>query len=252
MILGDGSGKRSNCSAARHDMSATSSKPNGNCYRQYGSGDRRPGVAPTTAEKIVKGRIRNILFIMCDQLRWDYLSCYGHPRLRTPHIDSLAARGVRFTRAYVQSPVCGPARMSFYTGRYVQSHGASWNGFPLKVGEMTMGDYLRPLGLDAVLVGKTHMQADSEGMQRLGIDPDSVIGVRVAECGFDPYERDDGLHAIGPMAVMIRACRATTVISTSAATSATIPGTTGPMRRRARTTSSPPAGRCGMRAGLRA
>jgi arylsulfatase A-like enzyme len=135
---------------------------------------------------------------MCDQLRWDYLSCYGHPRLKTPHIDTLAAKGMRFTRAYVQSPVCGASRMSFYTGRYVQSHGASWNGFPLKVGEMTLGDYLRPLGIDAVLVGKTHMQADVEGMERLGIDPKSIIGVRVAECGFDPYERDDGLHAVGP------------------------------------------------------
>ena len=141
---------------------------------------------------------RNILFIMCDQLRWDYLSCYGHPRLATPHIDALAARGVRFTRAYVQSPVCGASRMSFYTGRYVQSHGATWNGVPLKVGEMTLGDYLRPLGVDAVLVGKTHMRADREGMERLGIDPSSIIGVRVAECGFDPYERDDGLHGLGP------------------------------------------------------
>jgi arylsulfatase A-like enzyme len=141
---------------------------------------------------------RNILFIMCDQLRWDYLSCYGHPRLATPNIDGLAARGVRFTRAYVQSPVCGSSRMSFYTGRYVQSHGATWNGVPLKVGEMTLGDYLRPLGVDCVLVGKTHMRADKEGMERLGIDPNSIIGVRVAECGFDPYERDDGLHAIGP------------------------------------------------------
>jgi arylsulfatase A-like enzyme len=146
----------------------------------------------------VTRRTRNILFIMCDQLRWDYLSCYGHPRLATPNIDALAARGVRFTRAYVQSPVCGSSRMSFYTGRYVQSHGATWNGVPLKVGEMTLGDYLRPLGMDAVLVGKTHMKADAEGMARLGIDPNSIIGVRVAECGFDPYERDDGLHAIGP------------------------------------------------------
>jgi len=84
--------------------------------------------------------------------------------------------------------------MSFYTGRYVQSHGATWNGVPLKVGEMTLGDYLRPLGVDCVLVGKTHMRADQEGMERLGIDPNSVIGVRVAECGFDPYERDDGLQ----------------------------------------------------------
>ncbi len=141
---------------------------------------------------------RNILFIMCDQLRWDYLSCYGHPKLHTPNIDALAARGVRFTRAYVQSPVCGASRMSFYTGRYVQSHGAAWNGYPLKVGEMTLGDYLRPLGVQTVLVGKTHMRADTEGMQRLGIDPNSIIGVRVSECGFDPYERDDGLHAVGP------------------------------------------------------
>jgi arylsulfatase A-like enzyme len=141
---------------------------------------------------------RNILFIMCDQLRWDYLSCSGHPRLSTPNIDALAAEGVRFTRAYVQSPVCGASRMSFYTGRYVQSHGAAWNGFPLKVGEMTLGDYLRPLGVDAVLVGKTHMRADREGMERLGINPGSIIGVRVAECGFDPYERDDGLHGLGP------------------------------------------------------
>jgi arylsulfatase A-like enzyme len=143
-------------------------------------------------------RTQNVLFIMCDQLRWDYLSCYGHPKLATPHIDALAAKGVRFTRAYVQSPVCGASRMSFYTGRYVQSHGATWNGVPLKVGELTLGDYLRPLGVDSVLVGKTHMRADHEGMERLGIDPASIIGVRVAECGFDPYERDDGLHGLGP------------------------------------------------------
>lgn len=142
--------------------------------------------------------VRNILFIMCDQLRFDYLSCAGHPVLKTPNIDALAASGVRFTRAYVQSPVCGASRMSFYTGRYVQSHGAAWNGYPLKVGEMTIGDYLRPLGLRTALVGKTHMEPDVEGMQRLGIDPQSIIGVRVAECGFDPYERDDGLHAVGP------------------------------------------------------
>ena len=141
---------------------------------------------------------RNILFIMCDMLRWDYLSCYGHPRLNTPNIDALAQRGVRFARAYVQSPVCGPSRMSFYTGRYVASHGATWNGVPLKVGEMTLGDYLRPLGVRTALVGKTHMRADTEGMQRLGIDPNSIIGVRVSECGFEPYERDDGLHAVGP------------------------------------------------------
>ena len=138
-------------------------------------------------------KIKNILFVMADQLRADYLSCYGHPSLHTPHIDTLAARGVRFSRAYVQAPVCGPSRMSFYTGRYVSSHGSIYNGVPLRIGEMTMGDHLRPLGMRVVLVGKTHMAADRVGMARLGVDPYSIEGVYASQCGFEPYERDDGL-----------------------------------------------------------
>ncbi|WP_425081999.1 sulfatase-like hydrolase/transferase [Ruegeria arenilitoris] len=143
-------------------------------------------------------KAKNILFIMFDQLRWDYLSCYGHPHLLTPNIDRLAARGVRFDRAFIQSPICGSSRMSTYTGRYVHSHGASWNGIPLKVGEMTMGDHLRKAGMGCWLVGKTHMRADAEGMARLGLEPDSLIGARVAECGFDVFERDDGMRPEGP------------------------------------------------------
>ncbi len=151
-----------------------------------------------TIATIMTRRAKNILFIMFDQLRFDYLSCAGHPSLKTPNIDRLAARGIRFSNCYVQSPVCGASRMSFYTGRYVHSHGAAWNGFPLKVGEMTLGDHLRPLGMDCFLVGKTHMRADAEGMQRLGLSPDSIIGARVAECGFDVFERDDGMRPEGP------------------------------------------------------
>ncbi|WP_340108206.1 sulfatase-like hydrolase/transferase [Pikeienuella sp. HZG-20] len=143
-------------------------------------------------------RARNILFIMFDQLRWDYLSCYGHPHLKTPNLDRLAARGVRFTRCYVQSPVCGASRMSTYTGRYVHSHGASYNNYPLKVGEETLGDHLRKIGVECWLVGKTHMKADAEGMRRLGLAPDSVIGARVADCGFDAFVREDGLIGEGP------------------------------------------------------
>ena len=139
-------------------------------------------------------RHRNVLFIMCDQLRWDYLSCAGHRTLHTPNIDALAARGVRFSNAYCQSPICGPSRMSFYTGRYVSSHGATANFVPLRVGERNIGDHLKPLGVRPVLVGKTHMIADREGMQRLGIDPDSRIGVHHREAGFEPFERDDGIH----------------------------------------------------------
>ena len=140
----------------------------------------------------------NILFVMYDQLRHDYLSCAGHPHLATPNFDRVAAGGVRFTNAYVQSPICGSSRMCFYTGRYASSHGAQWNGFPLRVGEQTLGDHLRRAGMECWLIGKTHMKADAEGMARLGLSPDSVIGARQAECGFDAWIRDDGLWAEGP------------------------------------------------------
>jgi arylsulfatase A-like enzyme len=142
-------------------------------------------------------RPKNILWIMCDQLRFDYLGCTGHPTLKTPNIDAMAMRGVRFSNAYVQSPICGPSRMSFYTGRYMRSHGSHWNGWPLRIGEPTLGDHLRKIGVRNVLVGKTHMTPDLEGLEMLGIAPDSIMGVHVAECGFEPYERDDGLHPTG-------------------------------------------------------
>lgn len=140
----------------------------------------------------------NILFIMYDQLRFDYLSCSGHPHLDTPNFDRVAKMGVRFTQTYVQSPICGASRMCYYTGRYASSHGAQWNGFPLRVGEQTIGDHLRKLGMNSWIIGKTHMKADADGMARLGLAADSVIGARQSECGFDNWVRDDGLWAYGP------------------------------------------------------
>ncbi len=131
---------------------------------------------------------------MADQLRWDYLSCYGHPHLKTPNIDGLAKKGVMFESAYVQAPVCGPSRASYYTGRTVFSHGSTWNQVPLPIGELTIGDYLRQSGIRTCVVGKTHMRPDTEGMSRLGISKNTEIGLIVSEPGFDPYERDDGLH----------------------------------------------------------
>ena len=137
---------------------------------------------------------KNVLWIMADQLRFDYLSCYGAKHIDTPNLDWLASQGMQFNKAYVQSPICGPSRMSSYTGRYVRSHGATWNGFPLPVGEVTLGDHLRELGAKCALVGKTHMTPDRDGMARLGIAPDSEIGKRVSECGFDVFVRDDGTN----------------------------------------------------------
>ncbi|HYM30713.1 MAG TPA: alkaline phosphatase family protein [Candidatus Cybelea sp.] len=137
-------------------------------------------------------KVRNVLFIMCDQFRADHLGCAGHPTLRTPNLDRLASRGVRFERAYVQSGVCGPSRMSYYTGRYMMSHGATWNRVPLSLAEWTIADYLRPARMDAVLAGKTHVLPDTEGMERLGIEAGSALGALLREGGFRPLDRYDG------------------------------------------------------------
>ncbi len=138
--------------------------------------------------------VKNILFIMCDQLRADYLACNGHPTIKTPNIDRLAAMGVNFKNTFVQAPVCGSSRMSFYTGRYMFTHGATYNGVPLNIGQPTLGDHMRELGVATGLIGKTHMSADRGNMERLGIDPLSKSGVLASQCGFEPWERDDGLH----------------------------------------------------------
>lgn len=140
---------------------------------------------------------KNVLFIMCDQLRYDYLGCTGHPTIRTPNIDALAARGVIFGQTYCQSPICGPSRMSTYTGRYASSHGALSNFAPLRLGERNIDDHLNPLGVRTTLVGKTHVIPDRAGLSRLGIDLDSEVGRRHAQAGFEAYERDDGVHPDG-------------------------------------------------------
>ncbi len=140
----------------------------------------------------------NVLFIMADQLRWDHLSCAGHPYLSTPNIDALAKRGVRFSQAYVASGVCGPSRMSYYTGRYPISHGATWNRVPLSIGEVTLGEYLRASGAqprqDLWLAGKSHVMPDEAGLQRLSIPRGSELEYQLRHGGFRELDRHDGHH----------------------------------------------------------
>ncbi|MFO1266759.1 MAG: sulfatase-like hydrolase/transferase [Rubrivivax sp.] len=143
--------------------------------------------------------LRNVLFLMLDQLRWDYLSCYGASPMSTPHIDAIAARGVRFTRAYAQGTSCGSSRASFYTGRHVRSHGATWNDIPFGVDQRTLGEYMYALGVQTILMGKCHMTADVDGLARLRLDAGEGVGLVLAECGFVSGERDDGLHPEGPL-----------------------------------------------------
>ena len=67
----------------------------------------------------------NIVFIFTDDQRWDEMSCAGHPFLKTPHIDRLAAEGARFANMFVTTSLCSPSRASFLSGLYANTHGVS-------------------------------------------------------------------------------------------------------------------------------
>ena len=100
----------------------------------------------------------NFVLFITDQHRADFLGCYGHPVLRTPHIDSIAATGTAFDRFYVASPVCMPNRASLMTGRMPSVHGVRSNGIPLSMNAVTFVELLRDAGYRTALVGKSHLQ----------------------------------------------------------------------------------------------
>lgn len=101
----------------------------------------------------------NFLFIITDQHRADHLGCYGNRIVQTPHIDSIAQRGLRFDRFHVATPVCMPNRASIMTGRYPSVHDSRSNGIPLSLDATTFTDLLRVHGWRTALIGKSHLQS---------------------------------------------------------------------------------------------
>ena len=99
---------------------------------------------------------RNMLFIMCDEHNPRVLGCAGHPMIRTPNLDRLAARGVRFTDAYCNSPICVPSRASFHTGRYVNEIRYWDNAIAYDGRVPTFGHRLRDAGHRVESIGKLH------------------------------------------------------------------------------------------------
>jgi len=105
----------------------------------------------------MSGRRPNFLCIVTDQHRADHLGCAGHPVLRTPHIDRLAEGGVRFSRAYINNPLCMPSRATMFTGRTPRGHGVRTNGIPLDPAIPTMTDALYASGYRTHGIGKVHL-----------------------------------------------------------------------------------------------
>ncbi|MEX3011197.1 sulfatase [Hoeflea sp. TYP-13] len=100
----------------------------------------------------------NFVFFITDQHRADWLGCYGHNVVRTPHIDALAQNGTRFDNFHVASPVCMPNRASLITGRYPSVHGLRYNGCTLPHSANTFVDVLAAAGYHTAAIGKSHLQ----------------------------------------------------------------------------------------------
>ena len=180
----------------------------------------------------MRQRKPNVLLIITDQQRYDTLHCCGRETVRTPHIDSLAGRGVRFDKAFCCAPMCSPARASLLSGLYPHTHGmiANHQARPgpdqmhLGKGIRLLPDYLKPAGYVCGYAGKWHLGtgSDRRGFSdfaaRLGVydvdcpeDDDMLqharrLGVeitsgdsRYTDCGADPdpqyYDKHTG---VGP------------------------------------------------------
>jgi len=102
----------------------------------------------------------NVLFITLDQFRGDSLSCAGHPIVQTPHLDALAAQGVRLGAHYSQAAPCSPGRASLYTGMYQMNHRVVANGTPLDDRFDNIARIAGRAGYEPVLFGYTDQAID--------------------------------------------------------------------------------------------
>jgi len=137
----------------------------------------------------------NFLFIVTDQHRADHTGFGGNEIVRTPNLDRLAARSVRFERAIVANPICMPNRASIATGRLPSVHGTRTNGISLDWGAYTFMRRLRERGWHTAHFGKCHLQ--NMGILRAARDAllrDAAPGEAVATpwpAGWDEWEDQD-------------------------------------------------------------
>lgn len=126
-------------------------------------GDKQLGyfrIGDRTAQAVIPASKPNVVIIITDDQGWADLSCQNEvDDIRTPHIDGLAARGVRCTNAYVTSPQCSPSRAGLITGRYQQRFGIDTiPDMPLPTDAATIAEHLQPQGYKTGFVGKWHLE----------------------------------------------------------------------------------------------
>jgi len=115
----------------------------------------------------IAGKKPNIIFFLTDDQRFDFLGCAGHPVLKTPSIDQLAAQGTRFTNAFVTTSTCWVSRTCLLTGLYMRTHKFTGGTIKKKFTETSYPRVLKDGGYNTAYIGKTHFALEKGEQQKM-------------------------------------------------------------------------------------
>lgn len=147
-----------------------------------------------------EGKRMNVLFLMADDLNAG-IGCYGHPLVKTPNIDRLAARGVRFNHTYCQYPLCGPSRNSMLTGLQPNSTGILTNSQLFRQtipSAIPLPQAFRLAGYFAVRIGKMYHYGVPVGIGTNGHDDPASWEVEMNPAGCDRLDEEPDIFSLVP------------------------------------------------------
>jgi len=137
----------------------------------------------------------DIILVMADDMGWGETGYYGHPVLKTPNIDAMAANGLRFDRFYAGAPVCSPTRASVLTGRVNDRAGVVEQGYALRLQEKTLVQALGAAGYATGHFGKWHL----DGLRGPGVPILSTDTHHPGKFGFDEWLSTTNFFDLNPL-----------------------------------------------------